>query len=198
MSDPHPESSWIMELRARLASSGERLPESDVGRAAVLVPLYVDSGELWTFLTRRTDDLPIHQGQIAFPGGPLESGEEAWDAALREAHEEVGLHPRLVLKLGELPEIETLSSFRIVPCVGAVPYPVETEPSSDEVDEVFAVPITAFANPTAIEERVVTVDDEQHLLRIYHVGNRHVWGPTAQILQDLLERLGLAVAVEPN
>ena len=197
MSDPR-STSWILEVRARLSHpAGRRLPPSDARRAAVLVPLYVDGGELWTLLTRRTQDLPHHKGQIAFPGGSLEPGEEPWDGALREAREEVGLDPAKVLRLGQLDEEETPTGFRITPCVGAVPYPVETEPDPREIEEIFALPITAFADPRTVEDRLVTIDGEERWLRVYHVGSRQVWGLTARIVQSLLERLGMAPAEGP-
>ena len=186
-------SSWILELRARLSSpAGRRLPPDDTREAAVLVPLYVDAGGLWTLLTKRSEDLPHHRGQIAFPGGSLEAGEDAWAAALRETEEEVGIDPKKVLRLGELDEASTPSGFRIVPCVGAVPFPLETQLNSAEIEEVFPVPIQAFANPRMIEDRVVSFDGKPRELRIYHIGGRQVWGLTARIIQNLLDRLGMA------
>lgn len=197
MSDPQ-WSSWITEVRARLGSpAGQRLPASDGRQAAVLVALYVDAGELWTLLTRRSEELPDHQGRIAFPGGGLASGEQPWDAALRGAHEETGLEPGAVLRLGTLDEIETASGDRIVPCVGAVPSPVSTSSDGGEVEEVFPVPISVFANPRAIEERVVSIGGSHRTIRVYHVGSRSVGGLAAVILQYLLERLGLAPVEEP-
>jgi 8-oxo-dGTP pyrophosphatase MutT (NUDIX family) len=191
--------SWIIDLRTRLASPpARRLPHNDARRAAVLVPLYVDAGELWTILTRRSHDLPHHKGQIAFPGGSLEPGEESWDAALRESHEEVGIDPGRVLRLGELDETETGTGFRIVPCVGAVPYPVETRRNPGEIDEIFPVPITAFQDPKLVEDRPVRIDGAERLLRVYHVGGRQVWGLTARIVQNLLVRLGLDPGGPPN
>lgn len=187
--------SWIVELRKRLAEPpSQRLPPTDARQAAVLVPLYVDAGELWTLLTRRSDSLPTHKGQIAFPGGGLEDGEDSWQAALREANEEIGLDGDQVLRLGELDEMETPSGFRIVPCVGAVPFPVETTPSPEEIAEIFPVPISAFANPSLVEDRAVSIDGRERMMRIYHIGGRQVWGLTARIVQNLLTRLGLEVA----
>ena len=184
--------SWILQVRTALASpTPRRLPPNDARQAAVLVPLYVDAGELWTLLTRRSEDLPHHRGQIAFPGGSLEEGEDSWEAAVRETEEEVGIDRGKVLHLGELDEAETPSGFRIVPCVGAVPYPVETRVDGVEVEEVFPIPISAFANPKLVEDQVVTVDGQQRTLRVYHVGGRRVWGLTARIIQSLLVRLGL-------
>ena len=150
-------SSWILQVRQRLASPPpSRLGPGEARQAAVLVPLYVEAGQLWTVLTRRTDDLPHHRGQIAFPGGGREIGEEPWDTALRETQEEIGLDPRKVLKLGELDEAQTPSGFRIIPCVGAVPQPLETAPNAAEIAEIFSVPLTAFADVRMAEEREVT------------------------------------------
>lgn len=187
---------WIEELRGRLASPpARRLPVDDGRQAAVLVPLYVDGGELWTLLTKRAEELPHHRSQFAFPGGGRELGEDPWAAALREAQEEIGLEPKTVLRLGELDEVRTASSgFSIVPCVGAVPFPVKTQLNRHEIAEVFAVPVTAFANPSLVEERPVSIDGRERALRIYHIGSRRIWGLTATILKNLLRRLGIETA----
>ncbi len=198
MSDPQWQS-WIIELRRRLQLPvARRLPPSDHRQAAVLVPLYVDAGELWVLLTKRSEELPHHKGQIAFPGGSLEPGEDAWDGALRETHEELGIEPQRVLRIGELDESETPSGFRIVPCVGAVPFPVETQPNPGEIEEVFPVPLSAFTNSTMIEDRVVEIDGKKLMLRLYHVAGRTVWGLTARIVQMLLVRLGMETEELPN
>ncbi len=189
--------SWLLDLRARLSSPPpRRLPPSEARAASVLVPLFVNAGELWTVLTKRTDDLPTHRGQIAFPGGGREIGEDAWATALRETHEEVGLEPTRVFRLGELDETGSPVGFRVIPCVGAVPYPFETQPNAAEIAEVFAVPLTAFANPDLVEEREVKIDGKQRNLLIYHVGRHQVWGLTARILENLLDRLGMSVVRE--
>lgn len=189
--------SWITELRERLASpSPRRLVASDLRPAAVLVPLYVDAGELWTILTKRTDTLPSHRSQIAFPGGGRELKEDPWGAALRESHEEIGLDPKVVLKLGELDEQESPAGFRVIPCVGAIPHTVKLTPNAGEIAEVFPLPLTAFANPRMVEEREVLLNGVPRNLLIYHVGNRQIWGLTARVLQNLLVRLGLESEIE--
>ena len=192
MSDQQALHSWITEIRARLEQpSPKRLPPSDTRQAAVLIPLYVDAGQLWTLLTKRTEHLPTHKGQIAFAGGSLEEGEDAWQGALREAHEEIGIEPKSVLKLGMLDEAETPAGFRVTACVGVVPYPIETVINEGEIDEVFAVPLSALANPELVEDRTVLIDEEEKMLRIYHVGRRQIWGLTARMIQNLLVRLGM-------
>lgn len=186
---------WIEDVRRRLESPPPRRlrPRSgaEARQASVLVPLYVEARELWTVLTERSAELPHHKSQIAFPGGGRELGEDAWAAALREAREEVGVVPEAVVRLGELDEAETPSGYRIVPCVGAVPAPFEPTPNEAEIADVFTVPLTAFANPTLVEDQAVVIDGVERTLRVYHVGRRRVWGLTARILQNLLYRLGL-------
>jgi 8-oxo-dGTP pyrophosphatase MutT (NUDIX family) len=187
--------SWIVEVRARLASPPpRRLAASEARRAAVLVPLYVEGGELWTLFTRRSERLPHHRGQVAFPGGGREEGEAIWQAALRESEEEIGLPPAQVLQLGELDEVSSPAGFRIVPCVGAIPNSFRGTPNPDEIDELFAAPLSALANPQLVEEREVTLDGRRRSLRVYHVGRHLVWGLTARIVENLLARLGAAPA----
>lgn len=187
--------SWIQEVRLRLDTPPPRRLEKPTAArpAAVLVPLYVDAGELWVVLTRRAETLPHHRGQIAFPGGTLEATEDAWAGALRESHEEIGLEPKRVLPLGQLDEAQTPSGFTIVPCVGAIPYPFEPRINPAEIDEVFPVPLRALANPQMVEDREVLIDDVPRVLRVYHVGRWQIWGLTALILKNLLTRLGLAM-----
>ena len=192
--EPH---SWILEVRQRLASPApSRLPPSEAREAAVLVPLFVDAGELWTLLTKRAETLPHHRSQIAFPGGGREIGEDPWAAALRETEEELGIDTKQVARLGELDEAETPSGFRIIPCVGAVPSDLEPSINEDEIAEVFSVPLLAFADFRVIEDRIVKIDGVERVIRVYHLGSRQVWGLTARIMQNLLHRLGLEMPDE--
>ncbi len=187
------QASWILQVRQQLASPPPaRLAAREARQAAVLVPLYVDADQLWTVLTRRTEELPHHRGQIAFPGGGREIGEDAWKTALRESQEEIGLEPERVLKLGKLDEAEAPSGYRIIPCVGAVPHPLETTPNEAEIAEIFSVPLLAFADVRMTEDREVTINGRRRSLRVYQVaGGRQVWGLTARLIQNLMARLGM-------
>jgi len=156
------------------------------------VPIFVNAGELWVLLTKRAEALSNHAGQIAFPGGARDADEDDWQTALRETQEEIGLAPDRVLKLGQLDEIYAeVSDYRIVPCVGAAPFPFEPMPNEDEIDEVFSIPLLAFADVKVIEDRIVQWKGNDHEIRIYHVGRHAVWGLTARIIQNLLLRLGI-------
>lgn len=184
--------SWILDLRRRLADPPPKpMVMGDRRAASVLVPLFVNAGQLWVLLTRRSEGLPQHGGQVAFPGGGVEVGEDAWAAALRETREEIGIQEKGVARLGELDDVDTFSGFRIRPCVGAIAYPYEVEVNEDEIADVFEVPLMAFADVRVVEDRVVTVDGHDRMFRIYHVGKHRVWGLTAGILQNLMQRLGL-------
>jgi 8-oxo-dGTP pyrophosphatase MutT (NUDIX family) len=188
---------WIKDVSARLETPPPtRLAPSDSRQAAVLVPLFVEAGQLWTVLTKRSEHLPHHRSQIAFPGGARETGEDSWTTALRESEEEVGIPPKKVFRLGLLDEAWTPSGFHIVPCVGAIPYPLELVPNEDEIAETFSVPLLEFANPRMVEDRQVVINGRERTLRVYHVGGRQIWGLTARILHNLMARLGYEVAEE--
>lgn len=191
--NPLERESWIQEVRHRLEAPPPRRITKGAGRdAAVLVPLFVEARELWTVLTQRSIELPTHKGQIAFPGGGQELGEEMWETAVREAEEEIGLPRQAALQLGELDHVEAVTSdFRIVPCVGAIPGGFQPKINEAEISEVFTLPLSALAHPQLVEDRAVMIDGVQRTLRIYHVGRWQIWGLTARVLQNLLRRLGM-------
>lgn len=186
---------WLAQVTLQLEQPPpQRLPPSEARAASVLVPLWVEAGELWTLLVKRAETLRHHRNQYAFPGGGREAGEDAWAAALREAEEELGLPPAKVLKLGQLDEQATPSGFRIVPCVGALPAPkpgqvIVPHPDPGEIAEVFALPVKSFADPQLVEDREVKIDGAKRVIRIYLVNGRQIWGMTARVLQNLLDRL---------
>jgi hypothetical protein len=99
-----------------------------------------------------------------------------------------------VLPLGTLDEEPTPSGYHVLPCVGAVPYPLATQAADGEVAEVFSLPLLAVANPQLVERRGVLIDGVERELTIFHVAGRQIWGLTATILWNLLERLGIEPA----
>ena len=162
--------------------------------AAVLVGLVPRPDGLQVLLTRRTDSLRNHAGQVSFPGGRVERDDlDAGAAALREAHEEIGLPPTLVTPLGFLDPLITISGFRVLPLVAAVsPHYVAT-PDPGEVAEVFEVALEFLMHPDNLER--VALD---YRGRIRHVlqyrsapqaPQHRIWGATASILFNLRERL---------
>ncbi len=153
--------------------------------AAVLVGL-TDEPETRVLLTRRSMKLPTHGGQISFPGGRLEVGENATQAALREAWEEVGLNPNQVRVLGELDDVFTPAGFHVTPVLARLPA-AEPYQLSGEVDEVLLPSLRELrALPPLAEERALPGGERQLLYR-YPWRTHDIWGMTARVLRDVLE-----------
>ena len=158
--------------------------------AAVLLPLVERDGRLGVVLTRRSRALRRHPGQIAFPGGRVDADDATpWDAALREAEEEIGLNPALVSALGRLPAHETVTGFLVEPHVGRVAPGHTVRAAESEVAEVFEVPL----------DFLTEVDHYRAHDRLWHGRRRaywavpwgayYIWGATACILKALADRV---------
>jgi 8-oxo-dGTP pyrophosphatase MutT (NUDIX family) len=157
--------------------------------AAVLLPIVDRPGGLTVLLTLRASNLSAHSGQVAFPGGKIEPGETPRDAALREAHEEIGLEERFVEPLGWLDPFFTGTGFRIAPLVALVEPSFALDVNKLEVDEVFETPFAFLMDPAnhLLEDR-----EWQGRRRKYYAmphEGRYIWGATAGILRNLYEKL---------
>jgi 8-oxo-dGTP pyrophosphatase MutT (NUDIX family) len=157
--------------------------------AAVLIPV-VDRLEPTVILTTRTDDLPSHAGQVAFPGGKIDASDATpASAALREAFEEVGLAEAVVEPLGYLDLYLTFSGFRILPTVARVAPDFALSPNQHEVADVFEVPLAYLMTP---QNHQLKSRDWKGIIRHYYeipYQDRHIWGVTAGILRNLYERI---------
>ena len=157
--------------------------------AAVLVPV-VDRPAPAVILTMRTAELPSHAGQIAFPGGKIDQGDQGpLAAALREAQEEVGLDPGLVEPLGYLDLYLTFSGFRILPVVARVSPGYKLTLNASEVADAFEVPLDFLMGP---ENHQRHSRDWKGIQRHYYAmpyQERYIWGVTAGILRNLYERV---------
>jgi 8-oxo-dGTP pyrophosphatase MutT (NUDIX family) len=164
--------------------------------AAVLVGLVKREHGLSVILTRRSDALRRHTGQIALPGGRCEPGETPWAAALRESHEEIGLEPALVSVAGLSTPYRTGTGFHVVPVVGFVAEGYEPKPNPDEVAEVFETPFGFLMDPASYEQREMrTADGVSRRFYAATWEDRTIWGATAGMLRALYDRLyGAAVA----
>lgn len=163
---------------------------SSLRDAAVLVPLVERRGELQVILTRRSEALTKHAGQISFPGGRVDPGDESpMAAALREADEEIGLRSSGVHVLGSLPRYPTISGFMIHPFVGHVYNPGQLRAQPSEVAEIFEVPLAFFLDPANHQPHDVDVNGETYRLHAMPYGDYYIWGATAAILRELYQRL---------
>ena len=169
---------------------GAERPERTLRPAAVLIPVIAGPEGAAVLMTRRSDSLTSHTGQIAFPGGRLDPGETAIEAALREAFEEVALDPALVEVLGVGDAYETGTGFLVTPVVGWLTARPQTTPSPDEVAEVFEVPWDFLMDPSNHSRD--SYDREGQPRRWYWSmthGQRYIWGVTAGIVRALRTRL---------
>jgi len=165
----------------------EHLPPGGLARAAVLVPLFEHDGEPHVLLTVRPGHLKRHAGQVSFPGGRVEQGEDPRAAALREAEEEIGLERARVELLGQLDETLVLTSgFRLTPWVAVVPYPYPYAARPGEVEAILYLPLSALARPGAHRTEHRDAYGERHLVHFYDLPGLTIWGATARILDQLL------------
>jgi 8-oxo-dGTP pyrophosphatase MutT (NUDIX family) len=156
-------------------------------RAAVLIPL-VPTDDGWSLLfSRRSANLAAHSGQIAFPGGGVEPGEPLEAAAVREAHEEVGIASERVELIARLDDLVTNSGFLVAPFVGVIDQRIEYVLQASEVDEVFEVPIEALLTPDQPEVRSVAFRNKRYPAYFYRYGRHEIWGLTGRILKHFLD-----------
>ena len=160
--------------------------------AAVLIPVVDRAGGATVILTQRTADLRTHSGQIAFPGGKIEPDDAtAAAAALREAEEEIGLDPKLVRVVAELPAYVSRTGFRIVPVLAGVPAEHVLTLNVSEVTEAFEVPLAFLLDPANHRQGSRTFAGKARYFWEIPYGDRYIWGVTAGILRGLYEQVCL-------
>lgn len=170
---------------------GLQLPPGRVLRAAGVL-IAVRPGPLGAelILTKRSSRLKHHPGQIAFPGGKVDPGDDGpVGAALRESWEEVGLPQDRVTVLGTLPQHETVTGFLVTPVLGVISGEFTPVPEAGEVEEVFTVPLAYVTAPAnfRIERRRWRGEWRRYYAVPY--GPYYIWGATARILRGLADRL---------
>jgi 8-oxo-dGTP pyrophosphatase MutT (NUDIX family) len=168
--------------------------DQNLAPSAVLLLLFEKEGECHVLLTRRSDKVAFHKGEISFPGGTIDPDDsDLLQTALREGAEEIGLNASDVRILGRLDDILTVTTgFIITPYVGAIHYPYEFEINSDEISELIFLPLQFLAKECLVKDSEVTWEGEK--LKTYHFYFQDyiIWGATARILKqflDLIEEL---------
>ena len=171
-----------------LAGDLTDLPDAKLSPAAVLVAI-TDRAEPGVHFTLRRENMRSHAGQVAFPGGRIDPGEDVVAAALREAEEEIGLPPAAVELWGAADPYRTVTNFLVTPILGLVPPDLELFPHEHEVAELFEAPLSFVLDPAnqlcmSAEFRGAT----RHYYQINWNG-RPIWGATAAMLVNLTRRL---------
>jgi 8-oxo-dGTP pyrophosphatase MutT (NUDIX family) len=178
----------LIRLRAILgARPAIEIDAPNLKRAAVLIPI-VPNGSGWSLLfSRRSANLAAHSGQIAFPGGGVEPDEPLEAAAIREAHEEVGIGSEHIELIGRLDDLVTNSGFLVAPFVGIIDERVDYVLQASEVEEVFEVPLEALLTPEQPEVRYVAFRNKRYPAYFYQHEQHEIWGLTGRILKHFLD-----------
>lgn len=159
--------------------------------AAVLIPLTRFDDQWHLLYTRRGNKVETHKGQVSFPGGACDPGEETPEqTALREVEEEIGIHPQDVRVLGRLTSMITITGFRVTPVVGVVPWPYAFRVETAEVARVFTLPLAWLAEKN--NRWQIPIPGRDFGLIVYHpYDGELLWGATALMTDNFLKALGL-------
>jgi 8-oxo-dGTP pyrophosphatase MutT (NUDIX family) len=174
-------------LGSDFSLSGVVPPPTTFRPAAVLVPLVNRQPGITVLLTQRTEDMPSHAGQIAFPGGRVQDGDaDAVATALRETEEEVGLGRQFVEIIGTVDHYRTGTGYEITPVVGIVKPGFITRADPREVADVFEVPLTHFLDEKnhRLDSRITPQGGRRPFYAMPY-GERYIWGATAGMLKNL-------------
>ena len=166
------------------------LPPGPLAEAAVLAGLVPRDSGTQVLLTRRTDGLRHHAGQVSFPGGRIEPTDaDVVAAALRESHEEIALQASQAVPLGFLDPFTTISGFRVVPVVAVIDPAFVPKPEPGEVADVFEVPLDYLLAPDNLRRVEVDYRGRRRAVLEYDWPGQRIWGATAAILFNLRQRL---------
>lgn len=168
----------------------ELLAQMKLRDAAVLIPV-VDYGDhTRMILTKRTEKLRSHSGQISFPGGRIDATDPTPEfAAMREAEEEIGLTPDYVDVVGRMPDYVSGSGFRIAPILAVVRPGFSLKINEDEVDDAFEVPLGFLMDPANHNRESRIWQNRERYFYTMPFGERYIWGITAGIIRNVYERL---------
>ena len=164
-----------------------RQPLENARPSAVLVGLFESTSGVEAILTRRSQNLTNHRGEISFPGGRLDAGESVLQAALRETREEIGLNPEDVEVVGELNSMATVvSNSHIVPIVGRYRTQPKLHAVNSEVDRVFSVPLLELTRQDTYRQEHWVFSDREFQINFFYLDDETIWGATARILFQVM------------
>jgi len=190
----------VERVRASLAveARGGLLPgdlmegAADAAKDAAVLVAITDRNERGVILTVRREHMRTHAGQVSFPGGRLDGGEDVVTAALREAEEEIGLPRDAVQVWGVADRYQTITGYRVTPVIGLVTPDLPLAPHEEEVADWFEAPLSFLLDPA--NQQLMTAEFRGRTRHYYQIDwqGRRIWGATAAMLVNLTRRLGWA------
>jgi len=166
--------------------------------AAVLMPIFERNGVPHFLLTKRTDEVETHKGQISFPGGMREAEEDLEQTALRETFEEVGIERDKISVLGRFHDYLSITDYRVSPYAAYISTPFITKPQTREVAEILEVPFSVFTDPNRLRIDQGSRRGEKVSVYFYSYGAHEIWGLTALIIRDFFKELNLSSQSDPR
>ena len=166
----------------------EEVRTENLTEAAVLIPIVERNNGLKVILTKRSNNLKQHPGQVSFPGGKSEKTDKSLVAtALRETREEIGINNKNVEILGQLSKHVTITGFKITPFIGKIRTGFSTKIQTSEVSEIFEVPLSYLSNPKNFRVESVKWKGKKRFCYSIPDGPYYIWGATARILKNLAD-----------
>ena len=166
---------------------------ADLTLAGVMVLLFQREEEYTVILNRRTRMVGHHKGEISFPGGRMEAGDEGLlDTALRETFEEMGISREKIQVLGRIDDMQTKTGYMIRPFVGVIDYPYNYKLSNEEVEEVLELPVADLFSPEYQRDEIYIAGKKQAKAPVYVYEGNVVFGATARILHNLADIIAAA------
>ena len=175
----------LRDLLARRPA--DEIDPGELRRACVLIPLVNLDGEWGILFSHRSPDLPVHSGQISFPGGSAEPGEQLERAALREADEEIGIPQDAVELIGRMDDVITRTGFVVAPFVGVLRRKIDYVLQQSEVTHVYEVPLAVLLDRHNPEIRHLRFRDRTYPSYFYKHPPIEIWGLTAMMLKRFLD-----------
>jgi 8-oxo-dGTP pyrophosphatase MutT (NUDIX family) len=158
--------------------------------AAVLVPLFWHNDEIHILLTKRSEKLRHHSGQVSFPGGSFDASDMTIRrAAIRETREEIGITDDYIDVVGYLDDIETISGFYVTPFVAIIKDGFQIKKNTDEVSEIFSVPLQFFMDEDNCQQQSAQYKGKNVNYYVYKHEKYTIWGVTAEIIVKLTNKL---------
>jgi 8-oxo-dGTP pyrophosphatase MutT (NUDIX family) len=173
------------KLQPRILTDGFRR------QAAVLMTIFERDGDHFFLLTRRTNEVQTHKGQISFPGGMRKDGEDLATTALRETFEEVGIGEDRLELLGRFHDYISVTQYRVTPYAAFLRTPFTVKRQVSEVAEILHVPFHVFLNPERLKIGKTVYAERDVNVYYYSFGDHQIWGLTARIIKEFLETIEL-------